>query len=328
MNLSRLATSLVTVTAVLVLVLPTSRSVAQESLRPSDPIAAIDGDPILLGELNYLLASKLKVKDLSDVNLDVQRASSALLVRQHMALQTLRQQGGTDLQTLLDRDWEEFLVALRRKGLNLDEYCKQFQSDERSVRQSHDWDSAWRRYLKSMMTDANLKRYYELHHENYSSARWNVSHLFIAVDKQSRDSQAIAEQRIQDITSQLQETSDAAEALKTKFAELAVRESEGATADKGGGIGWVSQPGDLPTAVMKAIRETETGSVTPPVLSPLGYHLVLVHEKKVERVAYEDVSDLTPLRRDAATALFDALVARHGKAKVVWYVKQLQPPGN
>ncbi|WP_182868301.1 peptidylprolyl isomerase [Rhodopirellula sp. JC639] len=326
MNASRFATSLVAATAVLVLVLPTSRSAAQESLRPSDPIAAIDGAPIFLGELNYLLSSKLKVKDLSDVNLDVQRASSALLVRQHLALKTLRQQGGADLQVLLDRDWEEFLAALRRKGLSLDDYCNPFRSDQRSVRQSHDWDSAWRRYLKSKMTDANLRRYYELHHENYSSARWNVSHLFIAVDKQSRDSQAIAEQRIRDITSQLQQASGSAESLKTKFAELAVHESEGATAARGGGIGWVSGPGDLPAAVMKAIRETETGSVTQPVLSPLGYHLVLVHEKKVDRVAFEDVSDLTPLRRDAATALFDALVARQSNAKVVWYAKQLQPP--
>ncbi len=309
------------------LVPPTALLAEPPALRPSDPIASIDGDPVFLGELHFLLTSKLKAKDLSRVSLDVQRASSALLVRQHLAMKTLRQQGGDNLQTLLDRDWESFLDELHRKRSNLDEYCAQRQTDEPSVRLARDWDSAWRRYLKSKMTDANLKRYYELHPENYSSARWNVSHLFLAVDKEIPDAEAIAEQRIQTIASQLQSKSSSPDDLQKRFAELAISESEGVTAKQGGGIGWVSKPGDLPAAVMDAIRETEIAEVSKPVRSPLGFHLVLVHEKQVDQIPYERVSDLNPLRRDAANALFDGLVARQSGAKVTWYIKSLQPPG-
>ncbi|QDV44399.1 Chaperone SurA precursor [Stieleria neptunia] len=309
------------------LVLPHALLAEPPAMRPTDPIASIDGEPVFLGELHFLLTSKLKAKDLSRVGQDVQRASSALLVRQHLAMKTLRQQGGANLQALLDRDWESFLDDLRRKRSNLDEYCAQRQTDERSVRIARDWDSAWRRYLKSKMTDANLKRYYELHRENYSSARWNVSHLFLTVDNENPDADAIAEQRIQTIASQLDSESGSPENLKKRFAELAIGESEGATAKQGGGIGWVSKPGDLPTAVMDAIRDTETAAVSKPVRSPLGYHLVLVHDKQLDQIPYESVTDLNPLRRDAANALFDALVARQSNAKITWYIKSLQPPG-
>ncbi|MCS7467509.1 peptidylprolyl isomerase [Stieleria sp. ICT_E10.1] len=308
-------------------VLPTTLLGEPPALRPTDPIASIDGEPVFLGELHFLLSSKLKANDLSQVSLDVQRASSALLVRQHLAMKSLRQQGGANLQALLDRDWEEFLDDLRRKRSNLDEYCTQRQTDERSVRNARDWDSAWRRYLKSKMTDANLKRFYELHSENYSSARWNVSHLFIEVDKEIPDAEAIAEQRIQTIASQLQSESGSPEILAKRFAELAISESEGATAKQGGGLGWVSKPGDLPAAVMDAIGQTKTAAVSKPVRSPLGFHLVLVHKKEVDQIPYENVTDLNPLRRDAATALFDALVAHQSSAKVTWYIKSLQPPG-
>lgn len=303
-------------------------AIAQQSYRPSDPIASIQGEPVLLGELNYLLTSKLGVKDLSDVNIDVKRASSASLVRQHQAMNTLRQQGGESLQALLDEDWEVFVQGLKRKGLSVDQFCQQRLANEKSVRASRDWDSAWRRYLKSKMTDANLKRYYQLHAEKFASARWNVSHLFLPIDKDSADSAEIAELRLKQIVAELGSQSFSAAQIAERFADLAASESDGATAQEGGKLGWVSGTGALPKPVMDAIRETEVGAVSAPVRSPLGYHLILVHEKMVNQIPYEQVTDLNPLRRDAANLLFEALVARQSNVPVIWYIKTLQPPDN
>lgn len=301
-------------------------AIAQETFGPSDPIASIDGEPVLVGELNYLLATKLRVKDVTAVNLDVRQASSALLVRQHLAMNALREQGGQSLQASLDRQWREFLNELQRAGSDLDQHCKQRMSNERSVRQSRDWDVAWRMYLQSKMTDDNLKRYYQLHPEKYARTRWNVSHLFISVDRDSADSEAIAEQRIEGITSRLNSERSSPDSPAKHFAETAMRESEGATAKEGGSIGWVSKPGDLPAVVMDAIRETGPGEMTAPIRSPLGFHLIFVHDKESTEIPFENVTDLTSLRRDAASALFDALVNSQQGKKVAWYIKRLQPP--
>lgn len=293
----------------------------QQTYEPSDPIASIDGDPVLMGELNFLLMSKLRVKDPSRVDIKVRQASSALLVRQHLAMKSLRVQGGDTLQSMLDRQWNGFADEIRRQGSSIQKYCKLHKTNEQSIRRSRDWDYAWRTYLKTMMTDSNLKRFYQMNTKEFGSRKSKVSHIFLPVDGDQANAAGIAEQRIREIAEQVQSAS--ANQRETRFSDLARKESDGATAAEGGAIGWVSKVGDLPAAVMKAIRATDDGAVTAPVRSPLGFHLVLVHESSAIDVPFEKVKDLSKLRRDAAKRLFDALVERQKDAKVSWYIKQL-----
>lgn len=297
---------------------------AQQEFVPSDPIASIDGDPILLGELNYLLASRLRIDDPAKVRIEVQRASSALLVRQHLAMKSLLDQGGEGLQLILDRQWSSFVSEIERKGSSIDRYSKQQRSNQRSVRRSRDWDTAWRSYLKSMMTDSNLRRFYEMNSDHYAATKWKLSHLFIPVEPNQANGEEIAEQRIRQIVAQIESTPDSQR--ETRFAELAMSESDGATAKEGGRIGWVSETGDLPESVMKAIRATADGGVTDAVRSPLGFHLAFVHEKISTDVPFGKVADQSKLRRDAADKLFETLVAKQKDAKVIWYITALRPP--
>lgn len=298
----------------------------QEKFGPGDAIVSIDGDPVLLGELNYLLTTNLRVKDLSVVPINVQQASSALLVKRHLAMKSLRQDGGEGLQRILDGEWSSFVNEIRGKGETLESFCRQKLSNEDSVRKSHDWDVAWRVYLKSKMTDANLRRFYQRDPEKYASAAWKVSHIFLPIDDDNADAKAIAEQRMERIVAELAGEADQASRLASRFKELAISESDGATAKQGGAIGWVSKAGDLPASVMDAIRETPAGSMTKSVESPLGLHLALVHEKSTQEIPFDQITDLGPLRRDAAEALFAALVARNANSRIIWYLKQLRPP--
>ena len=202
----------------------------QEKFGPGDAIVSIDGDPVLLGELNYLLTTNLRVKDLSAVPINVQQASSALLVKRHLAMKSLRQDGGEGLQRILDGEWGSFLNEIRGKGETLESFCRQKLSNEDSVRKSHDWDVAWRVYLKSKMTDANLRRFYQRDPEKYASAAWKVSHIFLPVDDDNADAKAIAEQRMERIVAELAGEADQASRLASRFKELAISESDGATA--------------------------------------------------------------------------------------------------
>ncbi len=292
--------------------------------RPSDPIASVDSAPVFLGELNYLLVGKLKIKNLDAVPMEVQRASAALLVKQHLALSSLKRQGGQALQQILDRDWQSFVDELSRQGTSIDQYCSQRSSDAQSVRNSHDWDAAWRSYVKSKMTDENLKRFYQSNAETYADVSWDVSHIFLPVEKDQANSKAIAEQRMTRIVTDLAASSSPAERAN-RFAELARQESDGSTAKQGGRIGWVSKPGDLPSAVLSQIRQISVGETTSAVESPLGFHLALVHDRRSESVAFEQLADQSQLRRDAASRLFDTLAKQSEQATVIWYMKQLRP---
>ena len=77
---------------------------------------------------------------------------------------------------------------------------------------------------------------------------------------------------------------------------------------------------------MAAVRQTKPGEISEPVRSPLGMHLVYVHRAEAGKLTFDDLTDQAQLRRDAADALFDALVAQQKSAKVTWFVRALRPP--
>ena len=312
--------------AVVVAAFPGSVALGQPTYGPADPIASIDGSPVFLGELNYLLLAKFRVRDLDRVNVPAQQAAAASLVRQHLAMKSLRQQGGDALQSALDQQWERFLEGLRLQGTDLEAHCKRHRTDEASVRSYRDWETAWQLYLKNRLTEANLKRFYETRREQYAPATWDVSHLFIPVNDDTPSGRALAEQRMKSIVEQLQSLVHSKSELEAQFAELARRESDGATAADGGRLGWIAAPGSLPGPVMKAIRQAGEATLLPPVESPMGSHLVLIHERAVQNTEFADLEDQSRIRRDAADALFAQLVSQQRDAKVVWYVTALKPP--
>ncbi|MEL6105879.1 MAG: hypothetical protein AAFU85_07580, partial [Planctomycetota bacterium] len=73
------------------------------------------------------------------------------------------------------------------------------------------------------------------------------------------------------------------------------------------------------------IRKTEENSVTRPVVTSIGVHLVLVHKRSSKDVAFEELADRSELRRDAANKLFTALTGAQ-TSKVTWLIESLRPP--
>lgn len=66
------------------------------------------------------------------------------------------------------------------------------------------------------------------------------------------------------------------------FAQLAKRESNDATAEKGGDLGWVAQ-GQMPPPIEKAIFSLAKGSVSDPIETPAGFQIFKVEDLKDEK---------------------------------------------
>jgi peptidyl-prolyl cis-trans isomerase D len=66
------------------------------------------------------------------------------------------------------------------------------------------------------------------------------------------------------------------------FAELARKESEDPSAEKGGEIGWLNQ-GQLPEALDKQIFSLAKGEISESIETPLGFHIVKVEDIKEEK---------------------------------------------
>ena len=297
---------------------------AADDLEPGDPFAAIDGDPIYLGELNLVLTERLRVRDLDRVPPEVQQATAALLVRRHLAMKSMEEQGGAALDSLLKRYVEAYAADVRRRGSSLEVQAKARMADEKSLIADMRWRKAWSQYLQSRLNDANLRRFFEQRRRQYAGTRWDVSQIFVKADMKDATSVAVAEGDVAELAEQIRQSPSPADA----FSEAAILHSESPTSDAGGRVGWVEKDGDLPKSVMQAIRNAKPGDVAGPVRSPLGVHLVLIHDEEEGKLQFEDLTDQAQLRRDAANALFDALISQQADAKISWFVSKLKPPAS
>lgn len=307
-----------------VLFVPLANLSAEEKFGPDDPFASIDGEPVFLGELNLILVERLKMKNLDRVPMNVQRATALILVRQHLALRSLKKQGGASLDAMLGRQINAFADDAKRRGTSLEDYARKRQSNERSLRADLTWRFAWAQYLKSRLNDKVLKSFYDRNREKYGAGQWDVSQIFLKFDRKDDTSIGVAENRINNIAAQLRD----ATSLDLAFAEAASDHSDGGTAADGGKLGWVEGNGDLPKVVMNAVRQSKAGELAGPVKSPLGFHLILVHQFKQKDIPFAELSDHAQLRRDAADALFQMLLKEQKDAKIAWYIGGLKPPGN
>ena len=304
------------------LIVPGTDLLADDKLEPGDPIAAIDGEPIYLGELNLILTERFKTRDMDALGIDIQRATATLLVQRHLAMKTLRSQGGDVLQGMIRRQVESFAAEAKRRGSSIEEQAKARLADEKSLSADLAWRVAWGQYLKSKLTDENLRRFYESRKQLYGGNRYDVSQILVKVD--SRDSLSVqaAEANLVELAAELRNS----DPVETAFADAARQHSESPTAVQGGRVGVVETDSDLPSSVMKVVRETPGGEIGGPIRSPLGLHLIYVHRMEPGNRSFDELTDQAQLRRDAADALFEGLVAAQADAKVVWFVDALRPP--
>jgi hypothetical protein len=303
---------------------PDIQAFADDKFGPSDPIAAIDGEAIYLGELNLILSERLKVRDLDNLGIEVQQATAALLIRRHLAMKSLEQQGGDVLQSMIRRQVESYAAEARRRGSSLEQQAKSRMADENSLTADIAWRTAWSQYLKSTLNEANLRRYFDQQRDRYAGNRWEVSQIFVKMDTRDAESVKASVVKMSALADELRSSGAVAQA----FADAAQQHSDSGSAAEGGMVGWVEKDGDLPSSVMAAVRKTKSGQISEPVQSPLGMHLVYVHRAEEGKLTFDDLTDQAQLRRDAADALFDALVAKQKDAKVVWFLRALKPPQN
>ncbi len=76
-----------------------------------------------------------------------------------------------------------------------------------------------------------------------------------------------------------------------RFEELAARYSDGPEGRRGGGLGYI-RPGDMLPQIQKAIEQMAPGSVTEPLASPTGMHIIRVDDRKPPQFRpYEEVKE-------------------------------------
>ncbi len=107
---------------------------------------------------------------------------------------------------------------------------------------------------------------------SWSSPDVNLGHILLSLSAGApRDEVASVEQKIRDIYNQIQSGAD--------FKSLAVANSAGQNALKGGDLGW-RKTAQLPSLFITAIETLSPGQTSEPIRSNAGYHLLKLYERR------------------------------------------------
>jgi parvulin-like peptidyl-prolyl isomerase len=189
----------------------------------------------------------------------------------------------------IDRQLQRVRKQLEEQQRTLDQYLQQAGLSLNELRDNLAWDIAWPRLLERYLTDENLERYFRQHHRDYDGTEVSVAHILLRIDSpddpQSRET-TIAAAR------QLREWIQAGE---LSFVRAAQQYSVAPTAAEAGRLGFIRRREPMPEAFSQAAFALEPETISPPVVTEAGVHLIQCLEIKPGSLGWQDVrAELEP----------------------------------
>jgi len=180
-----------------------------------------------------------------------------------------------------DEEVQDAIVRLRRAGEAPNE------KDPREVGIIRDQLTAMRlvsQQIRSglIVSDEEVLRFYQQHKDRFMlPPEVRISQILIALNPGSE--MLAVREKAQQVYALLKKGE--------RFEELAARYSDGPEGRRGGGLGYI-RPGDMLPQIQKAIEQMAPGSVTEPLASPIGMHIIRVDDRKPPQFRpYEEVKE-------------------------------------
>lgn len=151
-----------------------------------------------------------------------------------------------------------------------------------------------------MLSDKDLKRYYDTHLEELKEEEYRVQHIFVSGQKRDGQDRAQAAHKL------LQEGKP--------FQEVVREYSDEPNAEQGGDIGWVKKA-DLIPELREGVKLLAPGTYSGVIRTPYGYHIMkLVQVKKVDAQPFETIKD----------KLQERIIQEESDRKYKEYIKKLR----
>jgi peptidyl-prolyl cis-trans isomerase SurA len=261
---------------------------AHASLKPLDHIVVIVNDDVIT--YNMLDArindfrKQLQLSQLARIKPEtLKKQVLERMIRDTIQLQQAKQFGITVDDLMLNRmleqiaksnnmDLDEFRQTIETEGLDYVRFREQTR-DEVIIKQLQQRVIA----SKVSVSDQEVKQYIEQSESSENATtKYHLRHILIATPEEATpDDIETASEKAQSV---YQKISDG-----ERFEDLAIRESSGRNALKGGDLGTRSA-NELPKLFVDAISDLDSGETSKPVRSASGYHLLQLVSSSDEQV--------------------------------------------
>lgn len=278
LNLSKPFKSILSISALLL-----ASQVSAETIPLDKIIAVVDNDVIMASEAHHrlqMISSKLQAQgtELPPANV-LQNQIIEQLIVESLQLQIGERVGIEISEAEIDQHIDRMKAA---NNLSDEQFQQQMQQDQvdittlrSQIRRDIIIDNVQRGSVnrRIKVSEQEVKNFLNSKQGKFwSSPDYNLGHILIPVSSSATDNEVKA---IEDKTNELYQKL----AKGSDFRTVAVRESKGQNALQGGDLGW-KKLAQLPTIFGDALEGLETGSITQPIRSGAGFHLLKIHDTR------------------------------------------------
>jgi parvulin-like peptidyl-prolyl isomerase len=277
------------------LVALTGFAFAQTPPAATDVAATVNGQVITLAELDTALRANLPHVPLTAVQRARLRATVVNdLIDDALLKQFLAKNGPKVEPAELDEQMKALTARLTRENITLANYLKQSGQTEAQLRAEWTTQIQLAGYVKTQVTDEQLKAYHAANRDHYDRVEVRLSHVLVRIGRSApaadRDA---AKTRLQAVRAEIA-------AGKIDFAAAAKKFSQCPTAKDGGDLGFVlrrGMPEDEPLA--KVAFAMKVGELSEVIETDYGFHILTVTDRKpgtpaaLEKCAGEVLEDYT-----------------------------------
>jgi peptidyl-prolyl cis-trans isomerase C len=201
----------------------------------------------------------------------------------------------------------ELEEGLKKQGKTLADFCKDTGQSEARLKGNAAIYLQKTAYLKTHLTDADVKKFYEETRDYFDGTQVRVSHIMVKVAPTATDAER------KDLRDRLTALRQQILADKITFADAAKKYSHSESASSGGDLGFFQRKGDVEESFAKVAFKLEVGEISDVVATEFGLHLIKMTEKKPGKAAkFEDIKER--VRECCIFEFWEAVLVQHRKA--------------
>jgi peptidyl-prolyl cis-trans isomerase C len=240
------------------------------------PVALVNGEPITRAELEAVLShdGPRAVQLPENQLLEMRRAALDMMIQNILWAQFVRQHGPRVDPGEVSKAVAEFVEALKKQGKTLPDFLRESAQTEAELKDDITVMLQWRAYVKTRLSEDDLKRYYLENKDFFDRVLVRASHILLRVPATADEAER------QRVRNKLLAIRQEVVSGKLDFAAAATKFSECPSAPSGGDIGFFPRKGVVLEPFARAAFSLPVGQVSDVIQSDYGLHLIKVTERK------------------------------------------------
>jgi parvulin-like peptidyl-prolyl isomerase len=269
----------------------------EKASEPPQVAATIDGDPIYVNEVDALLSTLQKNRQVSPQTTPIARAELLnQIISRRLAERVLRRDEAYVKNEDVEKELDKYKTQAYGMRLTLDQFVAKRRITLDTLRHEAAWQLGWAKYLDARLGEA-LEEYFKSHQRELDGTQIRASHILIRGDRFNESTGQLM-QRAEKIREEI-------ESGKISFEDAAAKYSAGPSRHAKGDLGYFPRYGVMSEEFSKAAFDLKKGEISKPVSSAFGIHLITVTDVKPGTRQWTEA--VSQIKNPASLDLFEKL---------------------